>query len=114
MLEGLLLVTGLTAISLATTALFDLFAGPRSWPRKAAWAVLVVSLPVVGPVLYYLYAPRELPRGARRRARASRALTPQRDDQPGAELPEEPEAADGPAANAEPADREHAQPPPRP
>lgn len=109
MMEALLLVAALTAISLAMSALFDLLTGPRSWPRKAAWALLVVSLPVAGPVLYYLRAPREprRPSAARRRAGSSRARPDRRDDQPDAEVPDEHEASEGPAT-VEPVDREHA------
>lgn len=109
MVEPLLLIAGLTAISLAISALFDLLTGPSSRPRRVAWALLVVSLPVVGPVLYYLHAPRapRRPSAVRRRPGVSRARPERRDDQPDAEVPDEPEASEGPAT-VETVDREHA------
>ncbi len=111
MAEPLLLVAALSALSLAMTALFDLLAGRRSWPRKAAWALLVVGLPVIGPVLYYLYAPHEGPPPP---ARSSRAHPGRRDQERAAAAPDEPEPADDRAPNVDLVDRDHAQPPPRP
>ena len=68
-IEALVLITTLTAISLATIALFDALTGPLSWRRKVAWSLLVVGVPLVGPVLYYQRGPD----GARRRERPTRA-----------------------------------------
>ncbi len=113
MAEPLLLVAALSALSLAMTALFDLLAGRRSWPRKVAWALLVVGLPVIGPVLYYLHAPHERPLPP---ARSSRAHPGRRDQEraAAAPAPDEPEGADDRAANVDAVDRDHAQPSPRP
>ena len=52
-IEALLLMTALTAISMAMIALFDLVTGPMSWWRTAGWFLVVLSLPQVGPILYY-------------------------------------------------------------
>ena len=68
-IEALLLITALTAISMAISALHDLLTAPLSWRRKAAWSLLVVGMPLVGPVLYY----RRGPDGARKRERQTRA-----------------------------------------
>ena len=68
-IEALLLITVLTAISMGISALHDLLTGPLSWRRKVAWSLLVVGVPLVGPVLYYQRGPD----GARRRERQTRA-----------------------------------------
>ena len=52
-IEALLLITVLTASSMAISALHDLLTGPLSWRRKAALSLLVVGVPLVGPVLYF-------------------------------------------------------------
>jgi hypothetical protein len=52
-IEALVLVITLTAISLATIALFDALTGPMSWRRKVGWSLLVLSLPLIGPILYW-------------------------------------------------------------
>ena len=52
-IDALVLITTLTAISLATIALFDALTGPMSWRRKVGWSLLVLSLPLIGPILYY-------------------------------------------------------------
>ena len=52
-IEASLLITTLTAISLAMIALFDALTGPMSWRRKVGWSLLVVILPLIGPILYY-------------------------------------------------------------
>jgi hypothetical protein len=52
-IEALFLVTSLTAISLAMIALSDLFTTPMSLWRKFGWFLLVLCLPLVGPILYY-------------------------------------------------------------
>jgi hypothetical protein len=52
-MEAVLLVAALTAISMVMIALFDLLTGPMSWWRKVVWSLLIVSLPLVGPILYY-------------------------------------------------------------
>jgi hypothetical protein len=52
-MEAVLLIAVLTAISMAMIALRDLFTGPMSWWRKAAWSFLVLSLALVGPTLNY-------------------------------------------------------------
>ena len=68
-IEALLLITVLTAISMAISALHDLLTGPLSWRRKVAWSLLVVGVPLVGPVLYYQRGPD----GARKGERQTRA-----------------------------------------
>ena len=68
-IEAFLLITVLTAISMAISALHDLLTGPLSWRRKVAWSLLVVGVPLVGPVLYYQRGPD----GARKRQRQTRA-----------------------------------------
>jgi hypothetical protein len=81
-IEALLLITALTAISMAISALLDLLTGPLSWRRKAAWSLLVVGVPLVGPVLYYQRGPD----GARKRERQTRSThkrTDSRDDKAG-------------------------------
>jgi hypothetical protein len=69
-IEALLLITVLTAISMAISALHDLLTGPLSWRRKVAWSLLVVGVPLVGPVLYYQRGPD----GARKRERQTRTI----------------------------------------
>jgi Phospholipase_D-nuclease N-terminal len=63
-MEAVLLVAALTAISMAMIALFDLLTGPMSWWRKVGWSLLVLSLPLIGPILYYR---RGAKRGPQRR-----------------------------------------------
>jgi hypothetical protein len=106
-MEPLLFVVGLSALSMATTALFDLLLGPLSRWRKAAWAVVIVSLPLLGPILYHLRAP------ARQRVRiARRRLPPPRPEpeqaEPEVRAPDAPTTAADLAPRAEPADPDHA------
>jgi hypothetical protein len=65
-LEAAVLVLTLTAINMAMIALYDLLASPMSWWRKAAWSLLVLSLPLVGPILYYRRSSERAPHGKRR------------------------------------------------
>jgi hypothetical protein len=52
-MEPVVLVLGLTAISLAITALFDVLISPMSAWRKAGWTLLLIALPIVGPMLRF-------------------------------------------------------------
>jgi len=63
--EALLLITVLTTLSMATIALFDVLIGPMSRRRKLGWCLLVLSLPLIGPILYYRRG-AERPRHKRR------------------------------------------------
>ena len=63
--EALVLIITLTAISLATIALIDALTGPMSWRRKVGWSLLVLSLPLIGAILYYRRG-AERPRHKRR------------------------------------------------
>jgi hypothetical protein len=65
-IEALLLITALTAISLAMIALSDLLTNPMSWWRKSGWFLLVLSLPLVGPILYYRRGAERAPQRKRR------------------------------------------------
>ena len=65
-MEAVLLVLALTAISMAMIALFDLLTGPMSWWRKIVWFFLVLSLPLIGPILYYRRGPDRAPQRERR------------------------------------------------
>ena len=65
-MEAVLLVAALTAISMAMIALFDLLTGPMSWWRKVVWSLLVLSLPLVGPILYYRRGSERAPERERR------------------------------------------------
>jgi hypothetical protein len=107
-MEPFVLVAGLTALSMATTALFDLLTGPLPWRRKVAWAILVVGVPLIGPLLYHLHAP---PRQRRRTARRPAPPSPareHREEQPEAPSPDRPEAPGGHAAGAHSVDPDHA------
>jgi Phospholipase_D-nuclease N-terminal len=70
-IEALVLIITLTAISLATIALFDALTGPMSWRRKLGWCLLVLSLPLIGPILYYRRG-AERPRYERRITRTDK------------------------------------------
>jgi Phospholipase_D-nuclease N-terminal len=50
-------------------ALHGLLTGPMSWWRKVVWSLLVLSLPLVGPILYYR-------RGAKPGTRRKRQMRP--------------------------------------
>jgi hypothetical protein len=39
-------------------AILDVFSGGRDTEKKALWIVLIVLLPIAGPLLYYLLARR--------------------------------------------------------
>jgi hypothetical protein len=81
-IEALLLITALTAISMAISAFHDLLTGPLSWRRKAVWSLLVVGVPLVGAVLYFQRGPD----GGRKRERQTQAThkrTDSRDDEAG-------------------------------
>jgi Phospholipase_D-nuclease N-terminal len=65
-MEAVLLVAALTAISMAMIALHDLLTGPMSWWRKVVWSLLVLSLPLVGPILYYRRGSERAPERERR------------------------------------------------
>jgi hypothetical protein len=41
------------AVTLAGVALLDVLTGRAGWGHKAGWALLVLGLPVVGPLLYF-------------------------------------------------------------
>jgi hypothetical protein len=65
-LEAAALVLTLSAVNVAMIALYDLLVSPMSWWRKAAWSLLVLSLPLVGPVVYYRCSSKRAPEGKRR------------------------------------------------
>jgi Phospholipase_D-nuclease N-terminal len=71
-MEAVLLVAALSAISMAMIALHDLLTGPMSWWRKVVWSLLVLSLPLVGPILYYR---RGAKRGTQRKRRTKSTHT---------------------------------------
>ena len=53
-MEPVLLLLVLLAVTLAGVALLDVLTGREaSWGHKAGWALLVLGLPVVGPLLYF-------------------------------------------------------------
>jgi hypothetical protein len=80
--EALLLITALTAISMAISALVDLLSGPLSWRRKAAWSLLVLGVPLVGPILYYRSGRDGAPK-RQRQTQATHKRTDIRDDKAG-------------------------------
>ena len=55
-MEPVLILLVLLAVNLAGVALLDLLTGRAPWARKARWGAVVLGLPVVGPVLYFLRA----------------------------------------------------------
>jgi hypothetical protein len=65
-LEAAILILTFTAINVAMIAIYDLLAGPMSWWRKFAWSLLVLSLPLVGPILYYRCTSKRAPQRRRR------------------------------------------------
>lgn len=64
-LEAAVLIIAFTAINMAMIALYDLLAGPMSWWRKSGWSLLVLSLPLVGAVLYYWFGSERAPQRRR-------------------------------------------------
>jgi hypothetical protein len=52
--------------AMAMIAVFDLVTGPMSWWRKAGWFLVVLSLPLVGPILYYRRGTERAPQRKRR------------------------------------------------
>jgi hypothetical protein len=89
-MDAFLVIAALIAINLAAIVLLDLLTGPGSWGRKAGWAVLVIGLPLLGPLLCY----RRGPAAARRERRRVTGMAPGTNEAAGAET--EPRAEPGP------------------
>jgi hypothetical protein len=106
-MEPFLFVALLSALSMAATALFDLLVGPLPWPRKAGWAIIILALPLLGPILYHLRAPpRQRVRIARRRPPQPRPEPEQAE--PEMRPPDAPATAADLAPRAEHLDPDHA------
>jgi hypothetical protein len=106
-MEPFLFVVGLSALSMATTALFDLLLGPLSRWRKAAWVVVIVSLPLLGPILYHLRAPARQPRRVARRRHPPPRPEPD-EAEPEVRPHDAPTTPADLVSRAEPTDRDHA------
>lgn len=85
-MEPVLILLVLLAVNLAGVALLDLLTGRAPWARKARWGAVVLGLPVVGPLLYFLRAAE----GRRRRGDA--APPPPSEGRGGEGRPERPAA----------------------
>ncbi|HEX6110979.1 MAG TPA: PLDc N-terminal domain-containing protein [Geminicoccaceae bacterium] len=67
-MEPILFIAGLTALHLAVVALIDVLASSRPWRRKLGWGLVLLVLPLAGPVLYYRRGERRPERAPPRRA----------------------------------------------
>ena len=67
-MEPILVIAGLTALHLAVVALIDVLSSSRPWRRKAGWVLVLLVLPLAGPVLYYRRGERWPERAPPRRA----------------------------------------------
>lgn len=77
-MEPVLFIVGATALNIALVALMDVLGSKAPRLRKLGWIAVILSLPLIGAILYYMRAerrPGRPPRAGRRSpARGSRSL----------------------------------------
>ena len=64
-MEPLLLITGATALNIALVALMDVLGRKVPRRRKLAWSAVILGLPLIGAILYYMRAEDQPGRPAR-------------------------------------------------
>jgi hypothetical protein len=69
-MEPIILIAGLTALHLALVALMDVLGSKKPRFLKLGWSAVIVGLPLIGAILYYLRADRRPERAARAGRRA--------------------------------------------
>ena len=83
-MEPLLLITGATALNIALVALMDVLGRKVPRRRKLAWSAVILGLPLIGAILYYMRAEGQpgRPKRASRRALAPSPRRPVDEDLP--------------------------------
>lgn len=68
-MNAFLFIVGATALNIALVALMDVLVSKMPWRRKLGWSALILGLPLIGAVLYYLRGEPPPARQARARRR---------------------------------------------
>lgn len=72
-MEPVLFIAALTALHVAAMALIDVLSGTKSWLVKLGWGFVIVCLPLIGAIIYYLRAGK----GPKRRPAARPSRRPE-------------------------------------
>lgn len=65
-MEPVLIIAGATALNIALVALVDVLGSKADRLQKLGWGAVVLGLPLIGAILYYMRAERRPGRPARR------------------------------------------------